>query len=70
MQKMKETAREKFDKGHDEQMTRARKIAATAWCGEKTSSTPMDADLAEEFARILVAEWDKIELALGSDNVE
>lgn len=31
----------------------ARGLAATAWCKEKTSHCPMNADLAEEFARIL-----------------
>ena len=32
----------------------ARGFAAQAWCAERTSSTVMDGDLAEEFAEILV----------------
>ena len=33
----------------------ARAIAGTAWCGEKTSGTVLDPDLAKEFAEILIA---------------
>lgn len=32
----------------------ARQEAAKAWCGEKTKDKTMDADLAEEFAKILI----------------
>ena len=32
----------------------AREEAAKAWCGEKAKDKTMDADLAEEFAKILV----------------
>lgn len=35
------------------QLDEARQWAAQAWCGEKTSGTTMDIDLAEEFAGIL-----------------
>lgn len=34
----------------------ARSLAATAWCAEKTASKTMDVELAEEFAKILVAQ--------------
>jgi hypothetical protein len=32
----------------------ALQLAATAWCGEKTSGKVMDPELAEEFAKILM----------------
>lgn len=32
----------------------ARQEAAKAWCGEKSKDKTMDADLAEEFAKVLV----------------
>ena len=38
----------------------ARGLAAQAWCSETTSGTPMDASLAEAFAKILVREVNKV----------
>ena len=39
---------------HDRRMRWAREAAAQAWCTETTSGLPMDEDLAEAFADILV----------------
>ena len=39
---------------HERRMNFALQLAATAWCGEKTEGKIIDADLAEEFAKILV----------------
>lgn len=39
---------------YERRMVFARQEVAKAWCGEKTSNKTMDADLAEEFAKILV----------------
>ena len=41
-------------KEHERRMVFARQEAATAWCGKKTNYKTMDANLAEEFAEILV----------------
>lgn len=41
-------------KEHERRMGFARQKAAQAWCGEKTKGKTMDAELAEEFAKILV----------------
>ena len=41
---------------NERRMGFARQLAANAWCGEKTKDKTMDADLAEEFAKILVVE--------------
>jgi hypothetical protein len=38
----------------EELKSRAREIAATAWCTENTSHIEMDVDLAEAFADILI----------------
>ena len=38
----------------ERRMRFAREEAAKAWCGEKTKDKTIDADLAEEFAKILV----------------
>lgn len=37
-------------------MVFAREEAGKAWCGKKTSKKVMDAELAEEFAKILVVQ--------------
>ena len=41
-------------KEHERRMGFARQEAAAAWCGKNTSGITMDAELAEEFARILI----------------
>lgn len=46
-------------KEKERRMNFARQKAATAWCGKKTSGKTMDAELAEEFAKILVIEMYK-----------
>jgi len=38
----------------ERRMSFALQESALAWCGEKTKDKTMDADLAEEFAKILV----------------
>jgi hypothetical protein len=45
----------------EEQMIWARMEASRAWCGNKTSKTIMDPDIAEEFAGILVGHMFKNE---------
>lgn len=42
------------NKEYERRIVFARQEAATAWCQEKTSNKEMDAELAEEFAKILV----------------
>ena len=42
------------EKEYERRMVFARQEAATAWCQEKTKGKTMDAELAEEFAKILV----------------
>lgn len=39
---------------YERRMVFARQEAAKAWCGEKTKDKTMDADLAEELAKILI----------------
>jgi len=43
-------------KEQERRMVFARQKAAQAWCHKKTSKKEMDADLCEEFAKILVLE--------------
>jgi len=47
--------KEEHERRKDERrMNFARQEAAKAWCAEKTRDKTMDAELAEEFAKILV----------------
>lgn len=55
---------------YEKRIQKAREIAATAWCGEKTSSKPMDADLAEEFARIIMRNKTKNERTKNGGNMK
>jgi len=50
----------------EKRMNFALQLAATAWCGEKTKGKTIDADLAEEFAKILVVEMYKPHLGCAT----
>lgn len=51
---------------HERRMSFARQEVATAWCQAKTGMIEMDADLAEEFAKILVVHMYKPHLGCAT----
>lgn len=53
-------------KEHERRMVFAREEAGKAWCGKKTSKKVMDAELAEEFAKILVVQMYEPKLGCAS----